>query len=256
MRYNDRSVVTAQNIRARLGFKDAHSVHHVAKRFGIEHWKLTGKTLAEFKMSNGIVSQCKVLTVFPAEAFNELLGNKEEKAMIKPITMDVRDNSVHDTPINHIFDGHSVDIIGIDNEPYFGLSSVAAVLGVGDYHKSIDTKDGDYVVKLTNKEISKRGNTPFRKLHNTGELFLTEAGMYKFVLCSRKPNAEKFQKWVTKEVLPSIRKTGGYGAGTLSEVIDNQRIMMRSMQSLWLYLSTRDGLAAGFSREIANKELR
>ena len=126
--------------------------------------------------------------------------------------------------------------------------------GVTD--KSIDTKDRDYVVKLTNKDISKRSNTPFRKLHNTGELFLIEAGTYKFVLCSRKPNAEKFQKWVTKEVLPSIRKTGGYGAGTLSEVIDNQRILMRSMQSLWLYLSTRDGLAAGFSREIANKELR
>ena len=255
MRYNDRSVVTAQNIRAKLGFKDAHSVHHVAKRFGIEHWKLTGKTLAEFKLSNGIISQCRVLTVFPAEAFNELLGNKEEKAM-KERLEDVRDDSANDTPINHIFDGHSIDIIGIDNEPYFGLASVAAVLGISDYHKSIDTKDRDYVVKLTNKDISKRSNTPFRKLHNTGELFLTEAGTYKFVLCSRKPNAEKFQKWVTKEVLPSIRKTGGYGAGTLSEVIDNQRILMRSMQSLWLYLSTRDGLAAGFSREIANKELR
>ena len=49
---------------------------------GIEHWKLTGKSLAEFKLSNGAYSQCKVLTVFPAEAFDELVGNKEEKAMI------------------------------------------------------------------------------------------------------------------------------------------------------------------------------
>ncbi|WP_176482387.1 phage antirepressor, partial [Clostridioides difficile] len=52
--------------------------------------------------------------------------------------------------------------------------------------------------------------TDFRKLHNTGENFLTESGVYKLIFKSRKEEAERFQEWVTDEVLPSIRKTGAY----------------------------------------------
>ncbi len=55
---------------------------------------------------------------------------------------------------------------------------------------------------------SKMHNMQFRKLHNTGENFLTESGVYKLIFKSRKEEAERFQDWVTDEVLPSIRKTG------------------------------------------------
>lgn len=51
-------------------------------------------------------------------------------------------------------------------------------------------------------------NMQFRKLHNTGENFLTESGVYKLIFKSRKEEAERFQDWVTDEVLPLIRKTG------------------------------------------------
>ncbi|MEG2247037.1 MAG: BRO family protein [Romboutsia sp.] len=44
-----------------------------------------------------------------------------------------------------------------------------------------------------------------RKLNNAGENFLTESGVYKFIFKSRKEEAEKFQDWVTEEVLPAIR---------------------------------------------------
>ena len=50
----------------------------------------------------------------------------------------------------------------------------------------------------------------FRKLKNRGENFLTESGVYKLIFKSHKEEAEKFQDWVTDEVLPTIRKTGGY----------------------------------------------
>ncbi|WKY49251.1 phage antirepressor KilAC domain-containing protein [Eubacteriaceae bacterium ES3] len=63
------------------------------------------------------------------------------------------------------------------------------------------------VVKLTNSNV---GITDFRKLHNTGENFLTESGVYKLIFKSHKPDAEKFQDWVTDEVLPAIRKHGAY----------------------------------------------
>ena len=58
---------------------------------------------------------------------------------------------------------------------------------------------------MGNSEIS-----GFRTLHQTGELFLTEAGLYKVIFVSRKKKAQTFQKWVFGEVLPMIRKTGSY----------------------------------------------
>ena len=63
------------------------------------------------------------------------------------------------------------------------------------------------VVKLTNSKVAKYN---FRKLHNTGENFLTESGVYKLVFKSHKPNAEAFTDWIADEVLPALRKTGSY----------------------------------------------
>lgn len=58
-----------------------------------------------------------------------------------------------------------------------------------------------------------------RKVHTLGGLqnlnIVSESGMYHLAIKSRKPEAKKFRKWVTSEVLPSIRKTGSYGAQTL-----------------------------------------
>ncbi|WP_032507916.1 Bro-N domain-containing protein, partial [Clostridioides difficile] len=63
------------------------------------------------------------------------------------------------------------------------------------------------VVKLRNSDIS---NTDIRKLNNAGENFLTESGVYKLIFKSRKEEAERFQDWISDEVLPSIRQTGAY----------------------------------------------
>lgn len=62
-------------------------------------------------------------------------------------------------------------------------------------------------INITNSNVK---DIDFRKLHNTGENFLTESGVYKLIFKSRKEEAERFQDWVTDEVLPSIRKTGSY----------------------------------------------
>ena len=63
------------------------------------------------------------------------------------------------------------------------------------------------VIKLKNSNVNM---IDFRKLHNTGENFLTESGVYKLIFKSKKKEAERFQDWVTDEVLPQIRQTGGY----------------------------------------------
>ncbi len=63
------------------------------------------------------------------------------------------------------------------------------------------------VIKLKNSDVK---NIDIRKLNNAGENFLTESGVYKLVFKSHKPNAEVFTDWIADEVLPTIRKTGGY----------------------------------------------
>lgn len=104
--------------------------------------------------------------------------------------------------------GHSTLDYGILNgEPVFNLNYIGALLEIANPRMSIDISDKDYVVKIDNSVVSFTYN---RNLNNRGELFLTEAGLYRLLLRSNKPEAEKFSKWVTKEVLPSIRKTGSY----------------------------------------------
>lgn len=66
--------------------------------------------------------------------------------------------------------------------------------------------------------------------------FVTEAGFYKLVLASRKPEAKEFQRWVTHEVLPSIRKHGGYMAG--QERMTPEQMLAASMR--WLESRIRE----------------
>ena len=109
------------------------------------------------------------------------------------------------------YNGANVEVIVLDGVVLFNARQVGAVLELADAVSTVRGFDEDEKVKVTNSMLSSKPNTmQFRKLHNTGETFLTEAGVYKLVFLSRKPEAKAFQKWVTKEVLPSIRKTGSY----------------------------------------------
>ena len=80
-------------------------------------------------------------------------------------------------------------------------------LGIADVKSSIRNFKDSQKIKITNKDL-KAHVMHFRKLHNTGEVFLTEAGVYKLIFKSTKESAERFQDWVTDEVLPSIRQKG------------------------------------------------
>lgn len=112
----------------------------------------------------------------------------------------------------------SLNVLILEDEFYFNLNEVGELLGLSNPRMSIDVTDTDYVRKFENSIVSETYN---RKLHNTGELFLTEAGLYRLLNRSNKPEAEMFQKWVNKEVLPSIRKTGSYSVApkTTSELL-------------------------------------
>lgn len=111
-----------------------------------------------------------------------------------------------------IFENHEVEIIEVNGQILFNPRHVALCLDIEfktaqNYMSCMNEKQ---VIKITNDSISRL--TGFRKIHNTGENFLTEAGVYKLIFKSRKPEAERFQDWVTDVVLPAIRKTGSYNA--------------------------------------------
>lgn len=106
-----------------------------------------------------------------------------------------------------IFEGHGMEVFEFDGQVLFNPKHVAEILGIADVKSSTRNFNDKQLVKLTNSKVH---DMHFRKLHNTGENFLTESGVYKLIFRSHKPEAERFSDWVTDEVLPSIRKTGGY----------------------------------------------
>ncbi len=92
-------------------------------------------------------------------------------------------------------------ILGNDREPWFVAKDVCAALGLEQVTRAISTLDGDEVTssKVTDS-LGREQNTNI----------ISEAGLYSLILRSRKPEAKAFKRWVTHEVLPSIRKDGGY----------------------------------------------
>ena len=106
-----------------------------------------------------------------------------------------------------VFEGHDVEVFELNGQVLFNPYHVAEILDIKNVRDNIARMNAKQVVKLTNSKVGKTG---FRKLHNTGENFLTESGVYKLVFKSHKPNAEAFTDWIADEVLPTLRKTGSY----------------------------------------------
>lgn len=108
--------------------------------------------------------------------------------------------SAQSTPSVFNFGAHAVRIIVRDGEPWFVATDVAAALGY------LTAKDAARNLS----EHQKGGHILPTPGGDQRVTIINESGLYRLVLRSRKPEAEKFSDWVTGEVLPSIRKTGRY----------------------------------------------
>ena len=99
----------------------------------------------------------------------------------------------------------SVRSVMIDNEPWLVGKDVAVALGYSNASKAVmmhvDDEDKKKQMLTAN---SQNGNVV------TETTLINESGLYSLVLSSKLPSAKKFRRWVTSEVLPEIRKTGGY----------------------------------------------
>ena len=93
----------------------------------------------------------------------------------------------------------------IDNEPWFVGKDVAGILGYANQNEAIqDHVDEDD--KLNSKTLSSQD----LELGQRGGWLINESGLYSLVLGSKLESARRFKRWITSEVLPAIRKTGGY----------------------------------------------
>lgn len=95
----------------------------------------------------------------------------------------------------------------IDGNPWFVAKDLCEILELDDVRRAVEPLDDDE--KLSG-EILQSGQMRSMWLVN-------ESGMYTLIIRSRKPEAKKFRKWVTGEVLPSIRKTGRYEIGAAGQ---------------------------------------
>lgn len=111
-----------------------------------------------------------------------------------------------------IFEGKEVEIFELQGKILFNPNHVGKCLELSEsaIKQQLKRMNNRQVIKIRNSDISESTICTNRKLNNRGENFLTEAGVYKMIFASRSSNAERFQDWVTDEVLPTIRKTGGY----------------------------------------------
>lgn len=114
----------------------------------------------------------------------------------------------------------TVRTVQVGNQPYFVGKDVADALGYAKSRNAIDTHvDRDDALKQGVSD--KQGVTRITTLIN-------ESGVYSLIFGSKLPQAKAFKKWVTSEVLPAIRKTGGYVATTEQDT--PEMIMARALQ--------------------------
>lgn len=111
----------------------------------------------------------------------------------------------------------AVRAVTLEGEPWFVAADVCRALGLGNSSMAISKLDEDERTLILIEGAS--NGLPVNAVN--------EPGLYSLVLGSRKPEAKAFKRWITHEVIPSIRKTGGYIAG--QETMDDDQLLANAL---------------------------
>lgn len=117
------------------------------------------------------------------------------------------------------FEKMNVRTVEIDDEVWFVAVDVAKALDIKNTTQALSRLDDD---ERTMFNIGRQGETNV----------ISEAGLYRFIGGSRKKEAKQFMRWVNHEVLPSIRKTGGYQAQPALRLPKNNAEMLQVVQNV------------------------
>lgn len=130
------------------------------------------------------------------------------------------------------YENNDVRTVEMNGEPWFVGNDVAAALGYGK-GKSLANAVTNHV-DSEDKGVTEL-MTPGGKQNVT---IINESGLYSLILSSKLPTAKQFKRWVTSEVLPSIRKNGGYIAG--QEQMTPEELMAKALLVANKTLAERD----------------
>lgn len=128
--------------------------------------------------------------------------------------------------MNEIFNFHGQEVrtVIVDNEPWFVANDVANVLGYSNQRDALSKHvDGEDKITLTSQ------NATLENIPNRGLSAINESGLYSLILSSKLPQAKDFKRWVTSEVLPTIRKHGMYA---VDDLLDNPDMAIAAFQRL------------------------
>ena len=166
--------------------------------------------LAAFIALSGNISPAYLQSV-PTAAI-PFLHSKIKVAHLLPERKPVMDNKIE------VFKNEKFGEIRtalIKNEPWFVAVDVCRALEIGNSSQAISRLDADEkMITLISNEGNKRGNPNMTVVN--------EPGLYTLILSSRKPEAKAFKRWITHDVIPMIRKTGGYMTDSLLERIQKE----------------------------------
>lgn len=138
--------------------------------------------------------------------------------------------------------------VEVDGEPWLVGKDVAA-LGYANPSKAIidHVDDEDKQFEMLPVSDSQNGNLVKTALVN-------ESGLYSLILSSKLPGAKKFKRWVTSEVLPSIRKSGGYLAPAAAKALEDMSAAVQLLSEQMEELSGQMGELSGQMGELLNRE--
>lgn len=112
----------------------------------------------------------------------------------------------------------------IDGAPWFVAKDVCSALSLNGF-ASLHTAhlDEDEVRVLVRSKVTDMRPSPLFGKSAPSVSLINESGLYSLILKSRKPEAKRFKKWVTSEVLPAIRKTGTYSSPAAAPTVQHHR---------------------------------
>ncbi len=116
----------------------------------------------------------------------------------------------------------SVRTVIIDGEPWFVGKDIAEILGYGNTRDALISH-----VDEEDRTIIQKSEITTLEIPNRGLIAINESGLYSLILFSKLSKAKAFKHWVTSEVLPSIRKNGGYIAG--QETLSDDELMAKAL---------------------------
>lgn len=174
-------------------------------------------------------------------AFNTL--NDAGKATVLNKARELLYEQIQDTLRVFDYNGKSIRTMEFNGQPWFVAIDVCNVLEIANSR--------DAVARLDEDEKNTVGLTDGNKRGNPNTAIVSESGLYSLILGSRKPEAKQFKRWITHEVIPSIRKTGGYIAG--QETLSPEELMAKALLVAKQTLAERDARINELST--ANSEL-